>query len=273
MKKIFMFIGLIVFLNAEVLDKIVATINDMPITSYEVEKLSKQLNIDKNRALNILLNQKLIESEIKKRGIVVDNFELENALEVIAKRNGFSLFEFKNILMQRGDYQKLINQIKNDLLKNKLFDEIVQTKLKIDDNEIKNYYQNHKNEFKVCKKIEVVKYSANNKALLEKIKQNPLSIKNLKVENKIYYANELPLNLLFLFKETKDGAFTPIINESNERGYYSMFYVTKKENYYYLPFEKVKNLITNKLINKKREKILKEYFSKLKNKAYVKFYN
>jgi len=270
MKKFLIFIGLIAFLNAEILNKIVATINDIPITSYDVEKLSKQLNIDKDKALNILLDQKLIESEIKKRGIVVDDFELENALENIAKRNGFNLLEFKNILIQRGDYQKLVNQIKDDLLKKKLFDEIIQTKLKIDDNEIKNYYENNKDEFKVFEKIEAIKYSANNKAALEKIKQNPLFTKNVKVENKVYYANELPLNLLFLFKETKEGVFTPIINEV---GHYSMFYITKKENFYYLPFEKVKNLITNELINKKREKILKEYFAKLKNKAYVKFYN
>ena len=220
MKKILMYIGLIIFLNAEVLDKIVATINDIPITSYEVEKLSKQLNIDKNRALNILLDQKLIESEIKKRGISVDNFELESALESIAKRNGFNLLEFKNILMQRGDYEKLINQIKNDLLKKKLFDEIIQTKLKIDDNEIKNYYENNKDEFKVFEKIEVIKYSANNRSLLEKIKQNPLSTKDVKVENRTYYANKLPLNLLFLFKETKKEAFTPIVSEKR---YYSMF--------------------------------------------------
>jgi len=270
MKKILMFIGLIIFLNAEVLDRIVATVNNIPITSYEVEKLSKKLNIDRNKALNILLDQKLIESEIKKRGIVVDDFELENALETIAKRNGFNLFEFKNILIQRGEYEKLISQIKNDLLKKKLFDEIIQTKLKIDNNEIKNYYQNHKDEFKVFEKIAVVKYTANNKVLLEKIKQNPLFANNVKVENRVYNANELPLNLLFLFKETKEGTFTPIISEI---GHYSMFYITKKENYYYLPFRKVKNLIENKLINEKREKILKEYFSKLKNKAYVKFYN
>ena len=271
MKKILILIGLIIFLNAEVLNRIVATINDIPITSYEVEKLSKQLNIDKNRALNILLDQKLIDSEIKKRGIVVDEFELENALEAIAKRNGFNLFEFKNILIQRGDYQKLINQIKNDLLKKKLFDEIIQTKLNLDDNEIKNYYENHKDEFKVFKKIEVIKYSANNKALLEKVKQNPLSTtKNVKVKNRVYNANELPLNSLFLFKETKEGTFTPIINEL---GHYSIFYIIKKEEYYYLPFEKVKNLIANKLLNEKREKVLKEYFSKLKNKAYIKFYN
>jgi len=270
MKKFLLSIGLIVFLNAEVLNRIVATINDIPITSYEVEKLSKQLNIDKNRALNILLDQKLIDSEIKKRGIVVDEFELENALEAIAKRNGFNLFEFKNILIQRGDYQKLINQIKNDLLKKKLFDEIIQTKLNLDDNEIKNYYENHKDEFKVFEKVEVIKYSANNRSLLEKVKQNPLFNKNVKIENKVYYANKLPLNLLFLFNETKEETFTPIINEV---GHYSMFYIIKKEGYYYLPFEKAKNLIANKLINEKREKILKEYFSKLKNKAYVKFYN
>jgi hypothetical protein len=40
-----------------------------------------------------------------------------------------------------------------------------------------------------------------------------------------------------------------------------------------MPFDKVKMAIANKLIAQKREMILKDYFSKLKNRAYIKYYN
>ena len=270
MKKIVISFVLVGLLYSQVIDKIEATVNDIPVTSYEIDKLSQNLNIKRDKALQILLDQKLLESEIKKRGIEVDDFEIENAMEKIAKQNGLSLFEFKNILMQKGEYKHLRDKIKNDLLKEKLFNQIVQTKLKITPEDIKNYYENHKNEFKVFKNIQVTKYGANNKKILDNVKKNPLSIKNIQTQTEIYSYNELPLGLLFLFKNTKVGEFTPIINEGLG---YSMYYVARKNGSVYIPFEKVKNLVANKLAAQKREMILKDYFNKLKNRAYVKFYN
>ncbi|GAB6075093.1 peptidylprolyl isomerase [Nautilia lithotrophica] len=270
MKKIIFSLSLIFLLHAEVIDKIVATVNNIPITSYEVEKLSKNLNISYDKALQYLLDQKLIQSEIKKRGIEVDDFEIENAMEKVAKQNGLSLFEFKNILMQKGQYDQLRNKIKEDLLKEKLFNEIVQTKLKITPDEIKNYYDNHKDEFKVFKSIQVTKYTANNKQALNDIKKNPLANYSIQTQTKVYDFNELPLGLLFLFKQTKVGEFTPIINDGLN---YSMYYIARKDGANYIPFDKVKNIIANKLIAQKREMILKDYFNKLKNRAYIKFYN
>ena len=270
MKKIIFCLVLIFLLHAEVVDKIVATVNNIPITSYEVKKVSENLNISHDKALQILLDQKLIQSEIKRRGIEVDDFEIENALEKVAKQNGLSLFEFKNILMQKGQYKQFRNKIKDDLLKEKLFDEIVQTKLKITPEEIKNYYENHKDEFKVFKNIQVTKYRANNKQILNKVKKNPLANANVKTETAVYDYNELPLGLLFLFKQTKVGDFTPVINDGLN---YSMYYIARKDGNNYIPFDKVKNVIANKLAAEKREIILKDYFNKLKNKAYIRFYN
>jgi len=265
----FALIGLL-YTHAEVIDKIVATVNNIPVTSYEVEKLSKNLNISNDKALQILLDQKLIQSEIKRRGIEVDDFEIENAMEKIAKRNGLSLFEFKNILMQKGQYKELRKKIKDDLLKEKLFNEIVQTKLKVTPEEIKNYYENHKDEFKVFKNIQVTKYSANNKQILNEVKKNPLANAKVKTETAVFDYNELPLGLLFLFKQTKAGEFTPVINDGLN---YSMYFIARKDGTDYIPFDKVKNIIANKLISQKREMILKDYFNKLKNKAYIKLYN
>jgi parvulin-like peptidyl-prolyl isomerase len=270
MKKLLVLAGLVFMLHAEVLDKVVASINNIPVTSYEIEKTSKELNVPKDQALQILLDKKLIQSEVKKRGIEVDDFELENAMEKIAKQNGLSLFEFKNILMQRGQYKQFVKNLKDNLLKQKLFEQIVQTKLHINDDDIKNYYDTHKDEFSVFKTVQVTKYTANNRQTLKDIKQNPLADLKVKPETKVYSYDELPLGLLFLFKETKVGEFTPIINDGLG---YSMYYVARKDGKIYLPLDKVKTAIGNKLAAQKREQILKDYFNKLKNRAYIKFYN
>jgi peptidyl-prolyl cis-trans isomerase SurA len=112
MKKLFIIVFLILGLNAKIVDKVVASVEGIPITSYEIEKFSKENNIPKNRALNILIEEKLIQNEIKKRGIDVDDFEVEEEMEKLAKQNGMDLFQFKNILMQRGELEKLKKKIK-----------------------------------------------------------------------------------------------------------------------------------------------------------------
>jgi len=268
MKKLLLSMGVALLLNAQVLDRIIATVNNIPITTYEVNKLAKNLHIPNDKALQILLDQKLIKSEIKKRGIEVDDFEIENEMEKIAKQNGLSLFEFKNILIQKGQYKQLKEKIKDNLLKSKLFNQIVQTKLKISEDEIKNYYNSHKDEFKVFNTIQVTKYSANNKQILNNVKKNPFT-NNVKTQTRVFSYDELPLGLLFLFKQTKVGEFTPVINDGLN---YSMFYVDRKDGSKYIPFNKIKGAVANKLIAQKREMILKDYFNKLKNRAYIKFY-
>jgi peptidyl-prolyl cis-trans isomerase SurA len=156
MKK-YVLIGLLTLsLNAKIVDKVVASVEGEPVTSYELQTFSKQNHLPKDEALKILIQQKLIESEIKKRGINVDDFEIENELEKIAKRNGMDLFQFKNILMQRGELEKVKKQIKDNLLKKKLFEQIVQSKLNITPEDVKNYYNKHKEEFSTFKSIQVI---------------------------------------------------------------------------------------------------------------------
>jgi len=271
MKK-FIFIFLIgLFLHAKIIDKVIASVNGEPITSYDIQITSQNLKISPNQALNYLIDQKLINSEIKKRGISVDDYEINEAINKIAKRNHLTLFEFENILMQRGEYEKFKKKIKEDLLKQKLFASIVNSKLKITPEEIKNYYNTHKTEFSIFDTIQVVKYTSNNPKSLKQLYNSPfLSDKNVKTQTQIYKWNELPLDKLYLFKSTKVGEYTPIINEGLS---YSMYYISNKKGKVYLPFDKVKNIIANKLIEEKRNQILKEYFDRVKNRADIKIYN
>jgi len=270
--KRYILIGLLAFnLNAKIVDKVIANVEGKPITSYELQIFAKQNNISESKALNILIDQKLIDSEIKKRGISVDDFEVENEMEKIAKQNGMDLFEFKNILAQKGELKKLKNQVKKNLLKRKLFDQIIQTKLNITSNDLKEYYKKHKSDFTIFNTIQVIKYSANNPAILNKIKKNPLMNSPLiKSKTLVLNSDNMPLGMIFLFKDLNEGEYSPILNEGIN---YTMYYIVKKEGKKILPFNKVKNLIYSKLVNEKQEIILKTYFERLKNRADIKIFN
>ena len=269
MKKILIFL-LFFFLHAKIVDEIVAVVGNSPITSYDVETLSKNLNIPKNKALNILIDKKIIENEIKKRGISVEDYEIEEAMENIAKRNNLTLFEFKNILAQRGELELFRKKLKENLLKQKLFNEIVNSKLKISPQEVKNYYETHKDEFSVFKTIQVTKYEANNPEILKRLFSNPYyDNPQIKVKTEVFSSKDLSLDKLFLFKNTKEGQFTPIVNDGLN---YVTYYVSNKSGKIYLPFERVRSMILNKLMQQKRNEILKDYFDKIKNSLDIKIY-
>ncbi len=271
MKKFILGLLVCISLQAKIVDKVVASVNNEPITSYDIEKVSKTMHLDKNKALNYLIDQKLIESEIKKRGIEVDDFEINQAMQKIAKRNNLSLFEFKNILAQKGELAKFKKQLKENLLKQKLFSQIVNAKLQITPDELKNYYNSHKNEFSIFKTIQVTKYSSNNPQILKKLFNNPFyNDPNIKTKTEVFESDKLPLNMIFLFKTTKVGQFTPIINEGLD---YVTYYVANKEGKTYLPFNKVQNIIAQNIVSKRRDLILKEYFDRVKNRANIQIYN
>jgi len=271
MKKLIFIFLICLSLNAKIVDKVIASVNGEPITSYDIQTTSQKLKVSPNKALNYLIDQKIINSEIKKRGISVDDYEINEAMDKIAKRNNLTLFEFKNILEQRGEYKKFKEKIKENLLKQKLFASIVNAKLRITPDEIKNYYNTHKDEFSIFDTIQVVKYTSKNPELLKNLNNNPFfTDKNIVSETKVYKWNELPLDKLYLFKNTKVGEYTPIINEGLA---YTTYYISNKNGKVYLPFDKVKNIIANKLIEEKRNQILKEYFDRVKNRADIKIYN
>ena len=269
MKKLLFFLFLC-FLNAKVIDKVVASVNGLPITSYDIQNFMNKYHIkDPNKALNMLIDRKVVDSQIKERGISVEDYEIEEVLSNIARRNGMNLFEFKTILAQRGQLDTLKQQIKKDLLRKKLYEAIIGTKLKIDNVLLKEYYNTHKNEFSVFKTIQVTKYSANNPGILKKLQQNPLKT-NVNSKTEVFSYKELPMNLLFLFKNTKEGEFTPIINEGMS---YVTYFVARKDGKVTMPFEKVKGLIYNKIVKEKRNQILQDYFNRLKSQMDIKVYN
>ncbi|MEE6574748.1 hypothetical protein VWM83_06415, partial [Campylobacter coli] len=70
MKKILLsFVFFISLTHANTINAIAVVVDKEPITTYDIEQTMKTLNIPKNQALGILINEKMELSQIKQFGI------------------------------------------------------------------------------------------------------------------------------------------------------------------------------------------------------------
>ena len=261
--KFFISLFLIVSLYSQIIDKIVIVVNDIPITSYEINKTTKIVG-DKQKAISFLIDKALLNSAIKEKGIYVDDFDIDNEMGIIAKRSGMSLFNFKNYLLQQGKLESLKQKIKLDLQKKKLIDSL-NVRVTIDD--IKNYYNSHKDKFVLPKKIDVTQYSSKNKNSLLKVIQNPLSnVSDVEVKSLSLEFNKTNPDLYAFIAQSKEATFTKIINLQNR---YTTFYIEKKHSSITLPLKQVQNKIYGFLLQQKAQTTLKDFLIKYKAKANI----
>ena len=257
-------------LNAGMLNGVSVIVDNEVITMYEIYKLSKEANLAYEDSIEKLIELKLREAEVKKRNIVVDKFEIEQELESIAQKSGFSLSQFEEVVGLRGiSWSSYKKKVKQKIEQEKLDKRVSVEKLKnISEEKLKEYYEKNIDEFTIAKKFEVIKYSSSSKENLEKSVLNPmLSLPNVIKESEILDAKRINPKLLFILNDTSESSFSPILTTSNA---YITFFIIKKMNIEYLSFSEVKDVIFSKLIKESQERVIKEYFEKLKAKAEIK---
>lgn len=142
----------------EVVERIIAIVNDEVILMSDVDKFvntvkkgaivddllsedPKELLKDREKLVQHLINEKVIESEIKKKQLQVNFEQVEKEISKIAGRNNISRTQLKEALKEQGtnfsDYQDFI---KKRLERQALIEQSVTSKIKISDEEIASYY-------------------------------------------------------------------------------------------------------------------------------------
>ena len=259
------------FLQAKIVDKIIISVNDEPITSYDLKTTMKNMKLSKKSAIDYLIGNALIDSEIKKRGIEVDDYEVDERLDLIAKQNGITTYKLKQYLLSKGQLESFIAKTKRELEKQKLFKALSYAKISVNDYEIKDYYENNIKDFTYFKEANVTKQSSVIAKDLETIRKNPLANVSVKTKQMTVYSKTAPFTLMKLIDDTKVNHFTPILRDISG---YVMFFVNSKTGKYIVPMKKVKNVIANVIAAQKRDRIIKNYFQKEKSKAVIKkFFN
>lgn len=157
--------------SGEVIDRIVAIVNDDIISLYELNRVLKPYADrikavgypdDKEREMlykvrqdliNQLIDQKLTDQELERSNISISEAEIDEAIERIKEKNYYTQEEFETALRQEGyTLEEYRNRIREQILRSKLVNVRVKSKIVITDEDIRNYYETNEDEYKTIKK-------------------------------------------------------------------------------------------------------------------------
>lgn len=158
------------YASAETVNRVVAIVNDDVITLYELNKRIKEVTglnpeelraRDENRYLGArrmilehLIDEKIAQGKITELGIKVFPKEIDAAIERIKNDNQWTHEDLLAILEREGiTYEKYRNNIKEDLERIKLINREVKSKIIIREEQIKQYYEDHKEVFSMDEEV------------------------------------------------------------------------------------------------------------------------
>ena len=159
---------------AEVVDRIVAVVNDDIITlqqlnnavapymekvqnaDYPQEKRKKIIYNLKKDMLNRMIERTLADQEAEKYKITVSETEVDKAIERFKENRSMTQEELEKGLEQDGmTYGDYRDRIRKELLRPKLISRAVNAKVVVTDNEVKAYYEEHKDKYSGINKYEL----------------------------------------------------------------------------------------------------------------------
>ncbi len=255
--------------EGKVIDGISFIINDEPITLYEVYKYSKAFNIPINQAVDILIQKKVEDREVKRSNIKVDSYDVEEEMKKIAKKNGLMLDEFKELLENKGiDIEEYKEDLKDKIKKEKLFKKIASANMrKATEEDLRRYYKNNINEFSIPREIDIVEYASSDKEELLKLMSQPMyNSPNIESSEKTIDAKSVHPKVLYIISQTPEGKFTPIFKAGDK---FVTLYVKKKKDMQALPYEQVKDAVFAKVMKEREKEAIREYFEKIKAEAKI----
>jgi len=148
--------------HSEVVDKIVAIVNDEIVTLGDVKDsvtVEKQgtftsadeyfRDIDLKEKLDIFIEGALIQQQAKKFKIEVSDKELELVVEGIRKQNLITDNELRERLQKEGiSYKGFLEGIRNNLLRNRVLARAIGTTILVTDADVQKYYDANPDQFR-----------------------------------------------------------------------------------------------------------------------------
>lgn len=143
--------------SATVIERIIATVNDSIITQTDMDKFADQLKGggltddllipdeetkkailgDRKKLLDVMIDEKVIDSEVRRQDLTVSIERVEQEIRSVAKRNNLSRDALKAAIQERGvkfsDYQDFI---KRGLERQSLIEKAIVSKIKISEDDV-----------------------------------------------------------------------------------------------------------------------------------------
>lgn len=259
-------------LSAELINGVSVVVKGEAITLFDIKNEMRLSNVDERTATDMLIRKKLEETEIEERRISVSASDVFEDIKKVAAANNISVDElYKAVRDSNGlSSTEFKEKTKEKLLSQKLYSAIAYASMEApSDDEAKEYYEMHKEEFMRPSGFKVTMYGASSRELLDKKISNPLFYSaDIKKEERILAYDKISPELSKLLQNTKENGFTPVVSDAP--GSYVAFFLKEVQNPQGVSFESAKNTIINMIMAQKREQVLGDYFAKVRNNADIK---
>lgn len=299
--------------SAEVVDRIVAVVNDDIITLFELNRSFKPYeekirnlgySTDKEHQMlfkvredmiNRLIYQKLQDQEVERLKIKVDEPEIDQTIERIKEENFYTDEDLRLALANEGlTMEEYRGKIKEQILRTRLINLNVRSKVVITKEDITSYYKNHPDKYGGKKKYrlqniiikvplfadesEKSKIKAEMDEILAELKAGK-SFENM-VETYsesypgagggdlgLFGLDDLSPQLQNTVKELNAGEFTPVLD--TDQGF-QIFFVKEIVETSGRPLEEVSPEIEKILYNEIVEKKFQSWLEELRNQSAIK---
>jgi peptidyl-prolyl cis-trans isomerase SurA len=159
--------------KAEIIDRIVAVVNDDIITLSELERLRKSLfarepekddwlakELDlsdaRRRLLDTLIEEKLIDQESKRQNVQVTEEQVEETIESLKREGGLSQIQLEMALKAEGlTYEDYAQEVTKRLRRTKLINRVVRSTIEIKEENLKAYYETHIQDYMTDESIRI----------------------------------------------------------------------------------------------------------------------
>jgi peptidyl-prolyl cis-trans isomerase SurA len=153
--------------HAEANNRIVAIVNDEIITFHELEKAKKGFKLPEmgkegqeefqKQLLFQLIDQKLIDRQIKRLGVKIIPEDIDKAVARIKEDQGLKSSEdFSNALIRQGlSESEFRNKVKEQILRFRLISQEIGSKIIIPENLVREYYEKNKSKFQITEGVQL----------------------------------------------------------------------------------------------------------------------
>lgn len=165
-----MLTGAPAFSRAEIINRVVAVVNDQVVTLYELDNRmrvvigkdpaelasedQKAYFETRHQVLELLMEEKITQQKIKELGIRVGDEELDAYIEKLKKDNNLTQEDFILLLQERGiSLEAYRDALRKEFERHRLISQEIQSKIIIREEQVKEYFQAHRDKFRTDDKV------------------------------------------------------------------------------------------------------------------------
>lgn len=157
--------------DAKTLNEVAAVINTSIVTTYQLDQAVKvalarnaqanqmtgeQFDQLRQQILDQLINDELAKQRVKELGLQVPDPELNAAIEDVMRKNNLTQETLNQALAAQGmTYEGYRETLKNEILRYKLLNREVNYKVQVSRSEIRDYFREHIDEYRVPPSVRV----------------------------------------------------------------------------------------------------------------------